>query len=152
MKVFRQAGIKSGLTATSLAVLATLAFHPAAPARAEGRDVPKPVPQLTIRSAEPDDVRASISAVRAACSAWPTVANTAHASPQTSGPSMAAIKDGNLCDFVENPDNVAWSVGLFTAIMTMIGFVVVAAVIGLLRMILVAAWSWRPRRSVVPWA
>ena len=34
-----------------------------------------------------------------------------------------------------------------------VGVLVVAAmVIGLLRMILVFAWSWRPRRNLVPWA
>ncbi|NPD66333.1 hypothetical protein HN018_23405 (plasmid) [Lichenicola cladoniae] len=151
MKITRPFRIKSALTAASLAVVVTLASHPA-PARAEARDVPKPVSPFTSRVAEPSDVRTSITAVRAACSAWPRVVNAPLAVPQTGGPDMAAISDGNLCDFIDNPESVTWSVGMFAAILTTIGFVVAAAVIGLLRMILIAAWSWRPRRNIVPWA
>lgn len=150
MKVSERSGIKLGLTAASLAMVATLALHPEAPARADALVSSPPVPQVFHRMAEPDVVRSSISALRAACASWPMVANAAQALPQT--PDPAAAKDSDLCDFVDNPNSVLWPVSMFAACLTIAGFVVAAAVIGLMRIILVAAWSWRPRRNITPWA
>jgi hypothetical protein len=146
MKVTDRFGIKFGLTAVSLAMMATLALHPA---HAEARVGPLPMPQALHRMAEPEDVRSSISAVRTACASWPRVVNEDQASPPT--PGLAAAKDSDLCDFVGNPNSLLWPARTLAVFLTIASFVVAAAVIGLMRMIFVAAWSWRPRGNIAPW-
>ena len=149
MKASERFSIKLGLTAASLAMVGTLALRPEAPARADARVGPPPTPQILHRMAEPDGVRTSISAVRTACASWPRVADAAQAWPQT--PDLAAVKDSDLCDFVVDPDSVLWPVRMLAAFLTIAGLVVAATVIGLLHMILVATWSWRPRPYLAPW-
>ncbi len=141
------------LGAVLLSVMTTAPY--AAIARAEPANVPaERLPPLPLpRAPEPDGVRAAAAALRAACATWP-IQRAAIPGPDSARrpPQSSRDDDGGLCTVAANPSSLELTAGLFGGVVTIAGLIVAAGVIGLLRMILVFAWSWRPRRSLAPWA
>lgn len=153
MNVSKRFAIKSGLTAASLAMVSLLALLPASPARADTGVAPASLPEMLVRIAEPNDVRSSISAVRAACASWPKASYVPQTVHQPRGADLSAGKDKDVCDFVDDPDSLVRSASLPAVAFTIVSFVIAAAVLGFMRLNLVIAWSWRrPRRNVMPWS
>lgn len=141
------------LGAVLLSVMTTAPY--AAIAHAEPANVPaERLPPLPLpRAPEPDGVRAAAAALRAACATWP-IQRAAIPGPDSARrpPQSSRDDDGGLCTVAANPSSLELTAGLFGGVVTIAGLIVAAGVIGLLRMILVFAWSWRPRRSLAPWA
>ena len=141
------------LGAVLLSVMTTVPY--AAVARAEPAAVPaEQFPPLPLpRALEPDGVRAAAAALRAACATWPSQpAPTPGGDRARLPPQPPRNEDGGLCSVAADPSSLEMTAGLFGGAVTIAGLVVAAGIIGLLRMILVLAWSWRPRRNLAPWA
>ena len=141
------------LGAVLLTVMTTLPY--AAIARAGPVGVPAqrlPTPALP-RPPEPEGVRAAAAALRAACATWPIQGTPIPGGDSARlAPPSSPGSDGGLCAVATDPSSLELTFGLFGGAVTIAGLIVAAIVVGLLRIILVFAWSWRPRRNLVPWA
>ncbi len=97
-------------------------------------------------SPEPDSVRSAADGLRAACSGWHTRLVPALKTNEATSPPVPGNGDSDVCELATDPVgfNLEWEV--IHATLTVAGLILAACIIGLLRMILVFAWSWRPRR------
>ena len=124
----------------TFALLAAFSWSPSRSVAAE-LIAPPAIPPLRALNAEPEDVRTAVAALQAVCVAWPHQAGLSR-----SGISMkVAEADSSACGFVIDPTGARLSTSATASMLTLLGLIPVALVLGLVRLILVAAWSWRPR-------
>lgn len=97
---------------------------------------------------EPPAVRSAALVLRTSCAAWPEHARFALPVVKSGVAPVApfVLEDAGLCDLAEGRDRSESAVATVASIFTIIGLFVAAGIAGALRMILVTAWLWRPRR------
>jgi hypothetical protein len=129
-----------------LTLVATVAVTAAPPGRADTVTAPF-LPPATLTPGVPHEVSVALGALRQACTAWhsaptPPPPMKADATRQPVHPAVTPPERA-LCDLMLHPEHTAWSMFAASAGAGAVLFFLALVFLGMIRGVLISAWTWR---------